>query len=148
MEIIVLLRTFEFFTWIISKMNIFNAHLRMASNISLEYIILTNRKYLWYWNLSLEVSTTYFFKGLATARQVQTWIQNALSMCIEAEFALCLLGFYLPEEPTATLLLPSHYIPVPILEPQELFDLLIIVCFHIYFQNNIDNIICSGTYMS
>lgn len=120
----------------------------MASNISLEYIILTNRKYLWYWNLSLEVSTTYFFKGLATARQVQTWIQNALSMCIEAEFALCLLGFYLPEEPTATLLLPSHYIPVPILELQELFDLLIIVCFHIYFQNNIDNIICSGTYMS
>lgn len=92
------------------------------------------------------------FLSKANGRQVQSGIQNALSTCTEPKLALLLLDFCLPEEPTTTSLLPSCCVPVPALEPLELFDLLIIVCglcvsTSVYFQINIHNIVYKGAYM-
>lgn len=99
----------------------------MASNLPLEYIILTNGNVYHIESTFPRSINQLSFLSKTNGRQVQTAIQNALSTCTEPKLVLCLLDFCLPEKPTATPLLPSHCVPVPAQELQDLFDLLIIV---------------------
>lgn len=122
-DIILQLGTFTFFTSVIPQMSIFNAHLRVASNLSLKFIILTKRKCLIVLkSLSLEVSTTYLFKEVSTSYLSLAW-PNLNS---DWAWAFSLLG--LPEEPATTLLLPSC-VPGAI---WSLDPCLLITCFHIW----------------
>lgn len=122
-DIILQLGTRTFFTSVIPQMSIFNAHLRVASNLSLKFIILTKRKCLIVLkSLSLEVSTTCLFKEVSTS-YLSLARPNSNSDWAWAFSLLCL-----PEEPATTLLLPSR-VPGAI---WSLDPCLLITCFHVW----------------
>lgn len=138
-DIILQLGTFTFFTSVIPQMSIFNAHLRVASNLSLKFIILTKRKCLIVLkSLSLEVSTTYLFKEVSTSCLSLAW-PNLNS---DWAWAFSLLG--LPEEPATTIaasfLCSRSYLISWSLSVDYVLP-------HLNFQKNTENTICTGAYM-
>ena len=140
LDIILLLGTFTFFTSIIPQMSIFNAHLRMASNLSLKFIILTNRKCLIVLkSLSLDV-----INHLSFQRSIN---QLSIIGMAKLEFRLSLgFLFALPSRGAShyTLLLPSC-VPGAIWSLDHC--LVDYVLPHLNFQNNTENTICTGAYM-